>query len=174
MLDYYYTKKELKQLLNSLVVLIDTREQANEHIISYFDKHDIEHKERALSFCDYSFMLPKNEKLGIMRDCYYNSEFAIERKNSLQELSGNFTQTRSNFRNEMIRGKEAKIILLIEDSYSNLINGNYRTDFRAKSFLGSLLAWQHRYNLNINFIPKQLAGNFIFHELYYYLRELVK
>ena len=174
MLEYYYTKKELRQLLKSLVVLIDTREKENSHIISYFQQQGINYKQRALNFGDYSFMLPENKKLGINRDIYFNSQVAVERKGSLGELSGNFAQNRAQFRNEMIRGKEANIILLIEDSYSNLINHNYRTGLQPKAFLGSLTSWQHRYDLNVNFIPKELAGNFIYHQLYYFCRELVK
>jgi hypothetical protein len=37
-MHYHYTDTELKSLLASLTVLVDTREQENSHILGYFDK----------------------------------------------------------------------------------------------------------------------------------------
>ena len=71
---YKYTENEEKELLNSIVILVDTREKVNDHIIQYFEKHEIPYKKKALKNGDYSFYVPKNEKLGIFRDTYFNDE----------------------------------------------------------------------------------------------------
>ena len=173
---YRYTKKERKELLKSLTVLIDTREQKNKHITKYLDKKNISYKNKKLDFGDYSFYLPEQPELGIQRDIYFNDQINIERKASLEELSNNFTHDRTQFENELIRSSNSKFILLVEDpkGYKNIVNGNYRTKYKPKSFLGSLLAFQNRYDITIQFIDPRYSGQFIRYEFYYWLREFLK
>ena len=47
-IPYRYTKTERKELLDSLVVLVDTREQANLNIIDYFNEKNINYKNKKL------------------------------------------------------------------------------------------------------------------------------
>jgi ERCC4-type nuclease len=175
---YRYTKSEIKKLLKSLTVLIDTREKKNIKIQGYFDKKCIAHKSKKLDFGDYSFLLPKNEKLGIMRDIYFNDQLAIERKASLTELSNNFTHDRTQFENELIRskGSNSKLILLVENAagYSDIINHNYRTNYNPKSFLATLHSFKHRYDLDVIFLDHSYSGNFIYYSFYYWLRNYLK
>ena len=175
-IPYRYTKTELKELLNSLTVLIDTREKKNNHIKKYFSSKGINYKSKKLDFCDYSFMLPENPELDIQRDIYFNNEIAIERKRSLKELSGTLTKRRQQFKNELIRGNNSKIILLVEEGsgYQKIINHYYDTKFKPKSYLASLLTFKNRYDLRIEFISQDLTGTLIHNELKYYLREYLK
>jgi ERCC4-type nuclease len=83
---YSFSDSEIKQLLSSMVILVDTREQQNGHILNYFDSKKISYKEKKLDYGDYSAYLPKNEGLGIQRDIFLSP--AIERKNSVDELAG--------------------------------------------------------------------------------------
>ena len=116
MIEYYrFTDKELKALLKSMVILVDTREQVNNHILQYFDSKKIPYKVQKLDVADYSFMLPANPELGIIRDLYFDDLVAIERKNSLEEISSCFTTTRTAFENEFVRSK-GKTYLLIENA----------------------------------------------------------
>ena len=39
----HYTDAEIKQKLKDLVVITDSREQVHQHIISWLDKHNIQH-----------------------------------------------------------------------------------------------------------------------------------
>ena len=95
MLDKFkYTDKELDELVKSLTILVDTREKNNQHLLDYWDDKGINHKKKALSYGDYSFMIPKNEDLNIPRDIYFDGEVIIERKGSLEEISGNLTKER--------------------------------------------------------------------------------
>lgn len=171
---YKYTDSEIKALLKSLIVLVDTREQVNKHIIDYFDKKEILFKEAKLDFGDYSFMLPANQELGIHRDLYFTNEIVIERKGNLEELSGNLTKDRTRIESELLRSK-GKVLLLIEGaSYEDIVQHNYNTQYNPKSFIATLKAFECRYNMNTSFIHKPFTGNFIYFTFYYFLREYLK
>lgn len=172
---YRYTETELKTLLKSMAVLIDTREQDCNHVTTYLDKAKVQHKSRKLDFGDYSFYLPANAELSIPRDLYFDGQIAIERKGSLAELSTNLTAKRAEFEAEMIRAAGAKLILMIEDaSYEDILQHNYRTQYDPKAFVAALKTFEYRYGLDINFVSRQTSGHFIYSSLYYYLREYLK
>jgi len=170
--NYKYTDKEKKELLNSIIILIDTREKEFSHISNYFDNKKIQYLSMAHDFADYSFYVPTNKELGIYRDVYFYNEVIIERKNSLEELSQNFAQNRERFENEWLRSGNCKKLLLIENCnvYSDIILGRYNTELKSNAFLASLLAFQHRYNIDIVSITKDCAGQFIYSYFYYWLR----
>ena len=56
-----------------------------------------------MSFGDYGLLVLKNEEYGIMHDLLL--DYAVERKGSLEELSGNFTNDRDRIKYEFWRGK---------------------------------------------------------------------
>ena len=173
MIDFYrYTDKELKELLKSIVILVDTREQKNQHLINYWDSKKIQHETMKLDFGDYSFKIPANEDLGITRDLYFDSEIAIERKAHLEELSGNLCQGRTALENEFIRANNSNLYLLIENaSYEDIVTHNYKTEYNPKSFVASLFSFADRYDFSINFIKdNKFSGQFIYFTFYYYLR----
>lgn len=171
---YHYTEKESKDLLKSMVIIIDTREQENGHITDYFNKKGIAFKSFKLNSGDYSAMIPANSELGIVRDLYFDKQIILERKNSLEELSGNLAQYRERFINEFLRSGDCRKFLMIEKgNWSDIITGNYKTQFPANSYFGSLLSFQQRYNLNISFVSKEHAGKYIYGCFYYFLRELI-
>ena len=171
---YKYTKSELDKLLKSIVVLVDTREKQNKHITDFFDKHKIEYKRATLSYADYSFYLPKNDDLGIVRDLYFDNLIAVERKGSLEELSGNLAQNRQRFEDELLRAS-ARITLMVENaSYDDIYGKKYKTKLSEKAFAASIATFKHRYNMDVQFISKENAGKFIYTEFYYWLREYLK
>ena len=83
----YYTEKQYKELLGHLVILCQTNEQVNDHILNYFDEHGIRYRQRAIGEGDYSFMIDAAPELGFPIDTFFTDELFIERKNSLQELA---------------------------------------------------------------------------------------
>ena len=171
---YHYTDKEAKQILDSLVYLVDTREQENKHIIDTFDKMKLKHKSKALGSADFSVMIPRNTELGIMRDIYLDDAIAIERKRSLEELSANIAQYRQRFRNELIR-TNASVHLVVEDgSFERVLRGDYLTSLENKAYYRSLLCLQAEFGLHIDFIPHNLAGFHIAQLLQCYVKELLK
>lgn len=173
---YKYTESEEKELLSSIVILVDTREKKNDHIIAYFDKYDIPYKKKALKQGDYSFFLPKNDALSIVRDTYFDSEIIIERKANLNELSNNLSNDRSRFEEEFSIAKAHKKYLLIENAnYSDVVQGNYDTQYNKKSFLASLHSFNHKYDLEIVFIPDHnYTPIYIYGTMQYYLRNQLK
>jgi len=173
--DYSYTKSELEQLLKSIVVLIDTREQQNKHIKDYFDQRNIQYKEEKLDYGDYSFILPANKDMGIAKNISFKDKIVVERKASLEELSGNLTQRRSEFENELLRASKSKLYLLIEQgTYADILHHRYNTKYDPKAFVAALKTYETRYNLDINYIGCGSAGNFIYNTFYYFLREHLK
>lgn len=172
---YKYSKTEIEQLLKSIVILIDTREKQNKHITEFFGKYTINYKSSTLPYGDYSFYLPENKELGIDRDTYFNKHIAIERKGSLEELSGNLAQQRDRFENELLRAGNCRLMLMIENSQlEDILSHKYNTQLNERAFLGSLLTFNHRFNTHICFIDRQHAGQYIYMNFYYYLREFMK
>lgn len=172
--SYRYTDKELQTLLKSITIIIDTRENANDHLVKYFDDKKIPHISRKLDFGDYSCYIPANPELGIMRDTYFDCY--IERKNGLVEISGNLTADRDRFENELIRSKGSRFILMVEESqgFEKIITHKYDTQYNEKSFLASLFTFGHRYGVDVHFIDKRYAGIFIYQQLYYFVRNALK
>ena len=70
-MKYYYTDKQLKELVSHMVILHTGNEQKNQHILDYFDKKGIKHKSRALKTGDYSFMIESCPELGFVKDTYF-------------------------------------------------------------------------------------------------------
>ena len=181
MTGFKYTAKQEKELLSSIVVLIDTREQRNEHIIEYLDKKKIRHISRKLDFGDYSFFLPKREELAIPHDLHFSDEFVIERKASLDELAGNMkggsgeVNERQRLNNEMRAKGNAKMMMVIETgSADDMLSGNYRSEYDKRAFTGSMLTFQHRYDLHIEYVSKEHTGEFIAYHFYYFMREKLR
>lgn len=55
--QYRFSIEELKKLTKSLVILVDSREKKNDHILSYFTKQGIAYQETKLDYGDYSFSI---------------------------------------------------------------------------------------------------------------------
>ena len=169
---FHFTDKEIKTLLGSMVVLIDSREQCNDHLLSYFDQKKVKYEVRKLDYADYSCMIPANEELCVQRPLFFTESCVIERKASLDELASNLTIGRTRFESELLRAKGANIALMVENAtYGDLVRGNYRSKYEAKSFVATLATFSARYGLDVNFVEKELAGNWIYHRLYYAVRE---
>ena len=171
---YKYSDAEMKSLLASIVILIDSREKQVFHIKEGFDSKKIQYEYVKLDFADYSFKLLKNEGLGIYRDIYFNNEISVERKNSLEELSGNLTRGREQFENELIRSK-GKFVLMIENgSYLDIIYHSYKTNYNEKSYFASLMSFKARYDIDIQFIDSKFSWFLMYNKFYYYLRNYLK
>lgn len=171
---FRYTKDEIETLLKTIIVLIDTREQENIHITDYLDKKKIIYKEMKLDHGDYTFYIPKNERLGVARDLYFNNVVTVERKGSLEELSGNFCNGRARIEEEFTR-KKGKMYLMVEGAtYEDIVKHNYNTEYNPVSFIATLDTYEARYGIQTSFTSKAAAGNFIYHKFKYYLREYLK
>lgn len=173
--DCKFSLEEIKKLSKSMVILVDNREKENKHITEYFDKFKISYQKETLNYGDYSFYIPANAEYGIENPIYFHKEIIVERKNSLEELSGNLGKERDRFEKEFLKASNdgCKLYLLVENplGYSAIMEHNYKTEFKPLPYVASLKSFENRYGLHIQFIDKQYAGYMIFSTFYYFMRE---
>lgn len=166
---------QIKKLFKeSTYIVIDTREKDN-YIKDTLEQFGIKYRFKKLDYGDYGIEIDKNEELGIKEDIRLN--VAIERKGSLEEISGNLTKGQKRFYNEMQRciDDDGFMIIIIEDNtYSDIVNQNYKTNLTNKQFLGLLHGITAKYGVPFVFIPKKDAPLFIYNVLKYYAREYLK
>lgn len=163
---------DYKEILSSLTVIVDTREQSWAHIEDVFKRKNIKYRRQKLDAGDYSFEITVNgEQIS------FTDTIVIERKNSLDELASCLTADRERFKREFERMENADTdcILLVENAkLSDLREGNYRSKISAAAFEASLWAWKWRFGYDVFFIEKQCSGEYIYNLFYYYARELYK
>ena len=171
-----YEDSEIQKILKNMTILIDSREKEAKHITDYFDKHKIKYEVMALPSGDYSFALDAMPEFGVPHKMWFYNDILLERKNSLEELSGCFAQTRERFNSEWSRCYAKRKYLMIENAtYEDLVKGNYNTQYNSKSFLASLHSFNAKYGLEVVFMPnKELSPVFILATFQYYLRHLIK
>ena len=128
------------------IILVDTREKCNKHILEVFEKNNINYKRTKLKFGDYAIeTVPKDDTEKI-----YRAKFIVERKSGIDELLMNLTERDNTeklgnrFHREMMRfeATNTKCLLLIEDLnyYENILKHNYRSQVKTKSARGLILA----------------------------------
>lgn len=158
-----------------MVILVDTREQKNEHILKYFDVKGIKHVSKSLKYGDYSFMIPKSDEFGIPRDLFFYNHIVVERKGSLEEISGNFTEGRDRFEKELSLAPKNKVIMIENAGYSDVCFHNYQTQYNEKALWASLHTMWWKYGCPTFFVDKNsCSGAFIEGFFDYYLKTLVK
>ena len=160
-------KQYTDTILKSSKIIIDTREKENKHIIDYFESKKIKYEVKKLEYGDYAIAIEENGETYIL-------DFRIERKASLEELSGNFTNDRVRIEEEFWRGSSEMQVVIESNSISNIINHKYRTEYNEKSFLASLLAFESKYDISFVFVEKEHTGEYIYKKLYYELRGEMK
>lgn len=159
---------EIDRCIDSLVILVDTREQDTEKARRRLKALPCEFRRQALNYGDYSyaFVNPITQKLSVTyTDRTISTQCMIERKMSLDELAGCFTRDRKRFEREFERAKsnDANIFLIVENAtYENLINGKYRSKFSPQAFLASLIAWQIRYEIHTIFCKEETSPALIY------------
>lgn len=168
---FRYTEVEIKQILREAIVVVDTREQKCDHIVSYFQEKKIAYVCEKLDFGDYTL---KVQLPHLMRPVYLQDKCAIERKANLNELSGNFTQGRERIEKEFLKGNGVMHLLIENASYQDILLHNYTTQYAPKSFIATLKAFEARYDLKVTFLKDNAySGDFIYKTLIYTLRELL-
>jgi ERCC4-type nuclease len=128
------------------VVLVDTREQKNQHILKRLDELGISYRLQKLDYGDYSF-----EWNGID----YSDKIVIERKATFSEIIGNFTKGRERFKREFERSKGCKVILVIEEQIEQLNRHLYRSRMSPKELKSFLSTWCNKFQLELKFTNKK-------------------
>ena len=181
-MNYKFSDTELKKLLkDNFVILVDTKEQSNFHITSFFEDQKIKYKTKSLDVGDYTAMITKRPEMGIYRDLYF--PVTIERKNSIDEIAGNLaerTETKEVQRliRELARGKaqNLKMFLLLEDAngLENIRHGRYRSLYKSKSLMGRISSIEDEYLAGTVFTSRENSGYHIARKLYYSVRNFLK
>lgn len=176
---YRFTDKEIDQISKSIVILIDTREQNNSHIKQFLDSKQIGYKVKKLDFGDYSCMLPKGTFRGQERDIYFDRDIVIERKNSIDEIAGNFKDDGTRLKTELAHLNKygIKYYFFVEDpNYDiNIRQGNYRSQYDPKALYNRIKkSIEIRYNTFVRPIDKSVIGSEIYNTFESYVYDLFK
>lgn len=160
---------EIESAMNSMRILVDTREKKNTHIVTALEGRKCPFKPHKLNYGDYTSEYDTSENNGIS----FENKAVIERKANLDELAGNITKGRDRFEREFLRAKgdNAKIFLMVEGgSFDDIKNHCYRSMLPPKSYLNTLFSWQEKYNITISFVSKKFAGDYIYGTLFMALK----
>lgn len=172
-----YSQKELDSIISkeNIIIVVDSREKANSHILDVFEREGIQYKVEALESGDYTFKLKAIPELDIPHEMDFRQDVMIERKNSLEEISGNFSKGRERFNDEFGRAWAVKKYLLVENgSYEKILNHEYDTQYKPNSFFASLMSFDARYDLHVCFASKETSAILIYNICKYTLREILK
>lgn len=125
--------------------VIDSREQ--KPYTKYLDTLGHTYKIRKLAVGDYSI-------LG------YEQKFSIERK-ELNDLIGSLTQGRRRFKALLTRAAKLDYFaLVIEGSFYDIQNRNYRSKAHPSSILSTIFMWSVEFGIPIFFVDSRNGGAF--------------
>ena len=150
-------------------IRVDTREKRG-HIEKTFQENDINFIKEKNDVGDYALIIPEID---------YECNLYIELKANLEELSANLCEKRdanymNRFERELLRAKEQgkKLLIVIEDAdwYKNMMQHNYKTRLKPKSFRGMLLTLRAKYGVEIVGVDTELCSSYIYNVLYYQAR----
>ena len=164
------TPPEIKGCLDSMVVVVDTREQDNFAFKRRMDAIPCPKKREKLTSGDFSVQctLPNGQTLSL------KESIAVERKMSIDELAQCFTSGRERFEREFERFKAqgGTLMLLCENaSWEKIFAGCYETKMAPQALTASILAWSARYGMRTFFCDEHYSGKMIYDILYRELKE---
>ncbi len=149
--------------MNKFVLLTDTRQQKEEHILKEFDKQGILHIRTTLPSADYMALRYDNEK-----GMYLDYSILIDTKKDIEEIAGNLCNTASHDRvkKEIFKGQELgakKFIFLINSgkvkTLEDLQNwASKRTRVKGSTLVKIFCTMKEKYNVNFILVPKKQMG----------------
>lgn len=156
---------EVKAALESVVLLLDTREQDTPRLRERLKRIGWPVERHKLEFGDYS----------VKCDCLSLADtVVIERKMDASELCECYCKSRPRFEREFERAKAAgaKTYLLVENtSWESVYAGKYRSQMKPQSLVASICAWLARYDCQVLFCKPETTGQLIKDILYRELKE---
>lgn len=172
------THFEEMQILESMEILVDTREQRTAKAEQRYNSFGVPYSRATLSYGDYTanFTFLDGEKLYDISKTI-NPICIVERKMNLDELAQCFTHSRERFEKEFHRAtaNNCFIHLICEDgSYERIEGHKYKSKFPPKSFLASITAWERRYNIHFHFCSSLESGHLIKEFLYRDMKERIE
>ena len=148
---------------NDMLILADTRQQKDSHIIKYFDKENIKWLRCGLESADY-MALRYDEDKGIYKD--YTT--LIDTKKDLLELCGNLCHTSEHQRvvHEIELGQSlgcSNFIFLIAKNKIKTIEdvkswSNPNTQVTGDTLLKVMATFKAHHNVRFVIVPKKMMG----------------
>jgi ERCC4-type nuclease len=157
---------EVKAVLESMTILVDTREQDTERAHDRYRQMGREIRRRTLNYGDYTYnaVLPDGTPIYKEEGTIEPKFCVIERKMDLDELAQCLTRYRKRFEKEFQKAYDngCRIYLLVEGgSWEDIFHGMYQTRVHPNAFLASLTAWMIRYNAQVLFCSRRSSGKLI-------------
>ena len=149
--------------MNNFIILRDTRQQKEEHIIKEFDKQGILHIRTGLPSADY-MAVRYNEEKGF----YLDYSILIDTKKDIEEIVNNLCNTNSHQRvkREIFKGKELgakEFIFLIGDNKIKSIEDikkwtSPHTKVKGETLLKIMSTMAKKYGVRFMIVPKKDMG----------------
>ena len=157
---------EVKSVLDSMVVLVDTREQDTDRAKRRYRQIGRPIRRRTLNYGDYTYdaTLPDGNPVYDPEGPICPKFCVIERKMDLDELAQCLTRYRKRFEAEFQRAADngCRIYILVEHGgWEDIFHGMYKTRDHRNAFLASLTAWMIRYNAQVLFCSEKSSGKLI-------------
>lgn len=164
---------DLERSLESMKLLVDTREQPTGRYKKRIEQIGLPHERRKLNYGDYSCecTLPDGSVLD------FSNKVVIERKMNLDEICLCYGKERKRFEKEFERAKAdgCRVYLLIEDgNWEKSYNGKYRSLLNPTALTASLNAFRARYGMQLDFCKEETTGRLIHDILYRELKEYLQ
>lgn len=169
------SKDEKKEFMKNVTILIDTREQKNEHITAVLSQLGIMIESRKLDYGDYSFLAGGKD---------FSHSCIIERKAKIDELYGNITADRERIEKELdtISRNAVQCTLLLEGckGWEHLKEFRISADGAEKqgrkvrnigeTVYSTLQSWRcgNRYDFAVEFMPDESKSALKMLELFYW------
>ena len=156
----------IKKQMKNFLILTDTRQKSEDHILKEFDKQGILHIRTGLSSADYMLIRYDNEK-GFYKDY----SILIDTKKDLLELCNNMTKTTEHQR--LIREVELgqslnckRFIFLVGDNSIKSVDdikkwSNKHTKIKGETLLKILITFKQHHNCEFMIVPKKKMGETI-------------
>lgn len=198
---YRFTQREIDKALDSLVIILDSREQDGEGYkkewerdkIKTYSKEDYDFLysskkkakkdlyEAVLPAGDYSAMLPAGTLRGIDRALWFDMKTVVEKKGSINELAGNIgkkdlTRLRNEFARLKANGTRHRIF--IEDTlyFKHLYegSGNQKHGWSSQESLSCAISRElSNWETELIPIPKEYMAREIYKKLKYDVRDIL-
>ena len=175
---YNFNKKEIKYILDNLTICVDSRENANKHIIDFFDKKKIPYVVEKLPFDDYSCKIKAGSFEGQERDIYFTNDFVIERKANIDEIASNLKDDAARLKKELahLNMYQIKYLIYVEDKNfeENLRTGNFRSQYDPYTLMRRLYCLESEYNTVFVPVDKSVMGSKIANKMQTWVHGLLK
>ena len=149
--------------MSDFIILTDTRQQKENHIIKEFDKQDILHIRTGLPSADYMAIRYDNEQ-----GFYLDYSVLIDTKKDLEEIANNLCNTNSHERlkREIFKGKDLgakEFIFIIGENKIKSVEDiknwfSPHTKVKGETLLKIMSTMAKKYGVRFMIVPKKDMG----------------